>query len=90
MTCKHFIITGRVQGVYFRATTCEQARRLGMSGWVRNLVDGSVEVLACGESVQMQELEEWLWHGPERAQVLQVLATNTDMSPTEFHNFEIR
>ena len=64
---KHILIYGRVQGVFFRATTVEIARKLGINGWVRNLSDGSVEVLAEGE--RMQEFIEFLKRGPPAARV---------------------
>ncbi|MHB8534427.1 MAG: acylphosphatase [Sulfuricaulis sp.] len=75
--CRHFLISGRVQGVFFRATTEAVARRLGVTGWVRNLPDGRVEVLACGEEAKLGELEQWLRQGPPRAQVERVVAQDT-------------
>lgn len=70
--CVLFHVTGRVQGVWYRASTQEQARRLGITGYARNLPDGSVEVLACGTAEALAELERWLWQGPPRAQVAEV------------------
>jgi len=70
--CRRFLVTGRVQGVFYRASTQDTARRLGLTGWVRNLENGSVELLACGEDEKLQELERWLWQGPPHAQVTQV------------------
>jgi acylphosphatase len=67
--CKHFYVTGKVHGVWFRAGTQQEAEKLGVSGWVRNLADGRVEVVACGSSEQLAQLEAWLLHGPERAEV---------------------
>ncbi|MBA3582587.1 MAG: acylphosphatase [Gammaproteobacteria bacterium] len=67
--CKRFKVTGRVQGVFYRASTREQAVLLGVTGWVRNLAEGSVELLACGDAQQLAALEQWLWQGPELAQV---------------------
>ncbi len=72
-TARHFLINGRVQGVYYRLSTCERARMLGLTGWVRNLTDGRVEVLATGDEQALEELERWLWQGPERAQVETVI-----------------
>jgi acylphosphatase len=69
MSCKRFLVSGRVQGVYFRAYTQQQAERLKLTGWVRNLRDGRVEVLACGEEAALGALQEWLWRGPELAWV---------------------
>ncbi len=69
MTCRHCFVSGRVQGVFFRATTCDLARRLGLRGWVRNLPDGRVEVLAGGAEAAVLELCAWLRHGPPTARV---------------------
>lgn len=68
----HAIISGKVQGVWFRASTQRQANELGVTGWVRNLDDGCVEVLAYGGTEQIQQLEAWLQHGPEHAAVTDV------------------
>ncbi len=76
--CRHFLVTGSVQGVFYRAATQETARRLGLTGWVRNLADGSVELVACGDAKKLKELERWLWQGPPRARVAQVQAIDVD------------
>jgi acylphosphatase len=67
--CRRFFITGRVQGVFFRAGTQEQARRLGLSGYARNLADGRVEVLAVGPMDALDKLAVWLSQGPPHARV---------------------
>lgn len=67
--CIHCVVTGRVQGVWFRAGTREQARHLGLSGWVRNLPEGQVEVLACGPRAEVTALHQWLHQGPSKAKV---------------------
>ena len=67
--CKRCLVSGRVQGVFYRASTAERARALGVSGYARNLPDGRVEVLACGEEAAVQELCDWLWRGPPAAKV---------------------
>lgn len=64
-----FVVSGRVQGVFFRQSTAGQARRLGLSGWVRNLPDGRVEGLACGSAAALRLLQDWLRHGPPAARV---------------------
>jgi acylphosphatase len=72
--CMHFFVSGHVQGVWFRASTQDEAKALGLTGWVRNLLDGRVEVLACGGQKELEMLHEWLKKGPELAKVEQVIA----------------
>ena len=69
MACARFIIRGRVQGVFFRASTREQALKLGVSGYAKNLEDGSVEVLASGSDQALHALAAWLRAGPPSARV---------------------
>ena len=69
MSAARFIVSGRVQGVWFRAATREQALRLGVSGYAKNLPDGRVEVLATGSDDAVAALESWLWQGPPLAKV---------------------
>ena len=68
----HAIISGRVQGVFFRASTRDRARSLGLTGYARNLPDGRVEVLACGSESAVLALKDWLWVGPSAARVTAV------------------
>lgn len=63
------LVTGRVQGVFFRAGTARRARELGVTGVARNLADGSVEVVACGDERAVAALCEWLLEGPPAARV---------------------
>lgn len=63
------VVSGRVQGVWYRSATAEQAARLGLSGSARNRSDGTVEVLVRGNPEAVDELVEWLWHGPPLASV---------------------
>ena len=72
--CRHYLVSGRVQGVWYRASTCERARELGLSGWVRNLPDGRVELIASGPRAQLEALEHWLWQGPPMARVTAVVS----------------
>lgn len=72
--CMKCIVSGKVQGVWFRASTREVALELGLHGWAKNLSDGRVEVLACGEARHIQALMSWLEHGPEHAEVKQVVS----------------
>lgn len=67
--CMHGYVSGKVQGVCFRQSTCAEAERLDLDGWVRNLDDGRVEVLVEGEAGAVRELAAWLEQGPEQAQV---------------------
>lgn len=67
--CMHCYISGKVQGVWFRASTKVQADKLTITGWVRNLPDGRVEVLACGTEDQLEQLYTWLQQGPQYARV---------------------
>lgn len=62
-------ISGRVQGVFYRASTRQKATELGCAGYARNLPDGRVEVLAVGEPLAVQSLLDWLWRGSPAAQV---------------------
>lgn len=66
------IVTGRVQGVSFRASTASEARRLGLVGWVKNRADGSVELEAQGDDARVGELVAWCAHGPPAARVVHV------------------
>lgn len=71
-TCVKCLISGRVQGVSFRAHTRHQALQFGLRGWVRNVPSGQVEVLACGPTVEVEKLIAWLWQGPAEARVADV------------------
>jgi acylphosphatase len=66
------LVSGRVQGVYYRASTRSRAVALGVTGYARNLPDGRVEVLACGEPAAVAALCEWLREGPPAAEVTAV------------------
>ncbi len=72
MPAARFLVGGKVQGVWFRASTREEALRLGLRGHARNLDDGRVEVLAIGDAAAIDALAEWLRHGPPLARVEQV------------------
>lgn len=65
----HLQVRGRVQGVYFRASTQREARRLGLTGWVKNRSDGVVEILAEGEETSIRELYGWAQKGPSASRV---------------------
>lgn len=74
--CKRCIVTGRVQGVAYRATTQHRAQALNITGYAKNLPDGSVEVLACGAERDVNALCDWLLEGPRLAQVRDVQCSN--------------
>ena len=69
MAAARFLVSGKVQGVWFRASTRDEAVRLGLRGSASNLDDGRVEVLAVGDAAAIDELEKWLRHGPPLARV---------------------
>jgi len=73
MAAARFFVSGRVQGVFYRASTREQAMALGLSGYARNLADGRVEVMAIGSPSSIDALARWLGQGPTGARVDQVL-----------------
>ncbi len=70
--CKSFLVSGRVQGVWYRASTQQKAHSLNVFGYAKNLPDGRVEVLACGTPENVEALQEWLWQGPPNAEVSSV------------------
>ena len=76
--CKRFIVSGRVQGVWYRGSAQQQAQNLGVKGYARNLADGSVEVIACGSGDSIEQLRNWLQQGPDNAKVSTVLAEDTE------------
>ncbi|MGR8950712.1 MAG: acylphosphatase [Gammaproteobacteria bacterium] len=85
--CHTYIVEGRVQGVFYRASAREEAVRLGLHGWVRNLPDGRVESFACGDAGPLREYERWLRQGPRLANVT---AVSTQQSAcTQTVGFEI-
>ncbi len=86
--CIHCFVSGRVQGVWYRASTQDQAKALGLTGWARNLPDGRVEVLACGERDNLQDLYAWLQIGPQLAEVKDV--TYEELPWQEFDRFGVK
>ena len=81
-------VSGRVQGVWFRAWTQQQARALGVSGWVRNCEDGSVEAHVEGDGAPLEELVTRMGTGPSGARVDRVEVT--EAAPEEMAGFEVR
>jgi acylphosphatase len=88
MACVRFYISGRVQGVFFRVSTRDQARVLGLTGAVSNLPDGRVAVTACGPPAALDSLQQWLWEGPPQAAVSEVQREVISEEPG-FSRFEI-
>lgn len=82
------IVSGRVQGVSFRASTAAKARQLGLAGWVKNLADGRVELEAEGSPDQVAALVTWCHHGPPSARVDQVAVE--ELAPRGEAEFEVR
>ncbi len=87
--CKRYRVKGRVQGVFFRAATRKQARRLGLTGIVRNLPNGDVEVIACGNRDELHKLAAWLWQGPPSAAVIEVISESIDAQDS-YDEFVVR
>ena len=85
----HIIVHGYVQGVFFRANAASVANRFGLTGWVKNCSDGSVEIIAEGEKEKLNELLEWCRKGPSGAQVERVEKEWQEFKG-EFQNFTVR
>ncbi len=86
--CINCYVSGKVQGVFFRASTQGRAIELGITGWARNLPDGRVEVYACGEREPIQAFLKWLHQGPERAVVTEV--SHKEVEWQDFERFAIK
>jgi acylphosphatase len=78
MICRRSFVSGRVQGVFYRATCVRRAGTLGLRGYARNLADGRVEVLACGEEAALNEFIAWLWEGSPASRVTDVATEHAD------------
>jgi acylphosphatase len=84
----HLLIRGRVQGVFYRASARDKARALGLTGWVKNLEDGSVEAMASGDADVLKEFGRWCNMGPSGAAVSDVTVTN--VAEEKFEGFSIK
>ena len=85
---RHLIIRGRVQGVGFRYSLCQEALRLGLAGWVRNRQDGSVEAVAQGTNDALDALLDWARTGPSMAHVTEIECTNWHQAvPADFTQY---
>ena len=88
MKCIHLIVSGRVQGVFFRANVRNKANELGLKGYAKNLENGDVEVVAEGNEEKIKELIDFIKNGPGIASVTGVQVKHKE--PENFKNFEIR
>jgi len=84
----HLVVRGRVQGVFYRASAQREAKRLGVTGWVKNRPDGSLEIVAEGEEDQVKDFLAWAQHGPSTARVDKV-ETRWRSYTGEFAEFRI-
>lgn len=87
MEIRHLIVSGRVQGVGYRASMAREAQSLGITGWVRNLADGGVEAMVAGTPEQVASIMHWARRGPPAAQVEHVAV---EIGSGEFTGFEQR
>ena len=85
----HVTVTGKVQGVFYRAQTAEKARRLNVTGWVRNLPDGRVEAMFEGEDTSVQKIIDFCRRGPPNAYVIAVNVEQHEWKG-EFKDFRVR
>lgn len=84
--CRRCLVSGKVQGVFFRASTQREARMLGLTGHAANLPDGRVEVLVCGDEAAVKALIDWLWEGPQHAEVENVETEATKVTAMDAFN----
>jgi acylphosphatase len=87
MRTVHLKISGKVQGVFFRAAAKEVAKINKISGWIKNTYDDKVEALITGKNEDVEKFISWCKHGPEKATVENVIITNTDLQI--FSRFEV-
>jgi len=86
---RHYIIHGRVQGVFFRDSARRKAHELGVRGWVRNRPDGTVEMMAVGDEVALDALEQWLHDGGPPAARVEKLE-HEEVPEEDFDDFRVR
>jgi acylphosphatase len=87
MICRRSFVSGRVQGVFYRATCVRKAHGLGIRGYARNLADGRVEVLACGEPAEVEAFIAWLWEGSPACKVTAVATETADVAEAQRAGF---
>ena len=88
-TRAHIVVSGRVQGVFFRAGALQKARELGVTGWIHNTIDGKVESICEGEKELVDQFVQWCREGTQFASVESCEATYGEYQG-EFDDFEIR
>jgi acylphosphatase len=88
VVCYRCRVSGRVQGVWYRASTRRRAAELGITGYARNLPDGQVEVLVCGDPSPVEVMRNWLWEGPPAANVTGVSCERVSLAaPDDFRQY---
>jgi acylphosphatase len=87
MEVRHLVITGLVQGIGYRYSMAMAAQRVGVTGWVRNRRDGSVEAMVAGDAEQVAAMLDWARHGPAGAEVTHVAV---ELGSGTFDNFDQR
>jgi acylphosphatase len=87
MICRRCFVSGRVQGVFYRATCVRKAASLGLVGYAKNLADGRVEVLACGEPAAVEAFVQWLWEGSPASRVTDVAVETADPAEAQREGF---
>jgi len=86
-TCKRCLVDGRVQGVFYRSNTYSKAVEIGVTGWVRNLDDGRVEVCIQGTQDKVEAMVDWLWEGAPHSRVVSVQCA--DETDCEYDSFSV-
>lgn len=81
LICKKCFVSGRVQGVFYRASSQSQAGKLAITGYAINLANGGVEVLACGKKENVEQFCDWLWIGSSSSKVDSVQCENVNETP---------
>jgi acylphosphatase len=88
MQTVHLLITGKVQGVFFRETARKVAEKLNIKGWIKNTPDEKVEAMITGDEQQVNDFIKWCKTGPDRAEVEEVIVS--DQPETFFKEFEVK